>query len=67
MIKVKYGTSISEYDAQLMFSNNVSRQKKKLIINFQERKQQDTNLSCKNTNASEKVSLDKEKTEGPKF
>lgn len=33
-IKVKYGLSISEYDTHLMFSNNGSRYKKKIIVNF---------------------------------
>lgn len=66
-IKVKYGLSISEYDTQLMFSNNGSRYKKKIIINFWEKKQPDTKLSSKNTNASENLSLDKEIAEKPEF
>lgn len=67
MIKIKYGISVLEYDTQLMFSNNVSRYKKKIIVNFQEKKQPDTKLSSKNTNASENLSLDKEMTEEPEF
>lgn len=67
MIKVKYGISILEYDTQLMFSNNVSRYKKKIIVNLQEKKQPDTKLSSKNTNASENLSLDKEIIEEPEF
>lgn len=67
MIKVKYGISTLEYDTQLMFSNNVSRYKKKIIVNFQEKKQPDTKLSSKNTNASENLSLEKEIIEEPEF
>ena len=67
MIKVKYGISTLEYDTQLMFSNNVSIYKKKIIVNFQEKKQPDTKLSSKNTNASENLSLEKEIIEEPEF